>query len=227
MSTVVLKIIACIAMFIGHLPFAIPDLVIPCVFIGKIAFPIFAFLISEGYVHTRDWKKYLLRLLVLAIISQYPAYKLFKTSGLYLNIFFTLSIGLISIACFDKIKNKYVSIPLIIVLVISAELLCCDYGAIGILMILFFYIFKDRKALMVISESVLLVTFYLNNIMDTRFINVVHIRYVLYQLLFSIISLIFILFYNGKKGKLKYDKYIFYLFYPVHLILLCILKSII
>ena len=106
MSSFVLKILACIFMFIGHIPFVFPDTVIPCILVGKLAFPIFAFLVSEGYVHTHNLKKYLMRLLVLAVISQLPAFSLFNSNSLYLNIFFTLALGLISIRFFDKIRNK-------------------------------------------------------------------------------------------------------------------------
>ena len=97
MSGFFLKVIACICMFIGHIPFVFPDTAIPCILIGKISFPIFAFLISEGYTHTRSFKKYLTRLLTLAVISQLPATLLFNPnfSGLYLNIFFTLAIRFI------------------------------------------------------------------------------------------------------------------------------------
>ncbi len=132
MSNFVLKIIACITMFIGHLPFAIPSLAIPCLFIGRISFPIFAFLISEGYIHTKNFGKYLGRLLLLALISQIPAYSLFfnNASTLYLNIFFTLALGLLSIRFFDKLKSKCLSYILVFSIAFLAEFLHCDFGAI-------------------------------------------------------------------------------------------------
>lgn len=79
MSTFVLKIIACVTMFVGHIPFAFPSLAVGkgMICIGKLAFPIFAFLISEGYTKTKSFSKYLTRLLVFAVISQVFAQLLF------------------------------------------------------------------------------------------------------------------------------------------------------
>jgi len=72
MSSFVLKIIAIITMFIDHVGYAIFGKFSFFNYIGRIAFPIFAFQISEGYSHTKDLKKYFLRLFIFAIISQVP-----------------------------------------------------------------------------------------------------------------------------------------------------------
>lgn len=226
MSNFVLKIIAYISMFIGHIPFAIPALNVPCVFIGRLAFPIFAFLISEGYIHTKSFSKYLKRLLLLAIISQLPAYLLFYNdfSTLYLNIYCTLALGLLSIRIFDKIQFKPVAYIFIFIIAVLAELSGCDFGAIGVLMILAFYITKSNKTHMVISELILIFILFLNKLNNIPF-SVSNVRYVLFQLLFTVISLFFILLYNGKLGKSNRNtKIAFYLFYPVHLTLLCLIK---
>lgn len=229
MSSFVLKVLACIFMFIGHIPFVFPDTVIPCILIGKLAFPIFAFLISEGYVHTHDWKKYLIRLLILAVISQLPASLLFNPSsnGLYLNIFFTLAFGLISISFFDKIKNKYWAIVPVIVLSAISEFFGCDFGAIGVLMITCFYIFRKNKSTMTIIQVFLMMALFAQKLYNYTSLNSTIIRYILLQFLFTVMSLIFIIFYNGKRGKdTRKIKLGFYLFYPIHLTFLCILKYI-
>lgn len=227
MSSFVLKILACVFMFVGHIPFVFPDTVIPCILIGKLAFPIFAFLISEGYVHTRNWKKYLSRLLVLALISQLPASMLFNpnSSNLYLNIFFTLLLGLISIRFFDKIKNKYIAIIPVIFFSAVAEITGCDFGAIGVLMITFFYIFKQNKNLMVLSQIFLMAVLFVQKLYNYTSLNSTILIYILLQFLFTVLSLIFIIFYNGKRGKNTMKVQVgFYFFYPIHLIFLCILK---
>lgn len=227
MSSFVLKILACVFMFIGHIPFVFPDTVIPCILIGKLAFPIFAFLISEGYVHTHNWKKYLMRLLVLAVISQLPAFLLFNSNSLYLNIFFTLSLGLISIRFFDKIKNRYLGIISVIVLAVVSELLGCDFGAIGVLMITCFYVFRTNKVGMVLSETLIMLALFAQKLYNYSTLNSTIIRYILLQFLFTILSLIFIIFYNGKRGKdTRKVKLGFYFFYPIHLTFLCVLKYI-
>ncbi len=227
MSGFVLKVIACIAMFCGHLPFANGSLAIPFIFIGRLAFPIFAFLISEGYVHTKSFKKYLTRLIVLALISQLPAYLLFfnSFSDLYLNIYFTLALGLISIRVYDKVKNKYASFIMIFILAFLAQISGCDFGAIGVLMILFFFITKNHnRAFLILSQFVLMVLLFVDDF--TLYpLTIERIFYYGTNLVVTISSLILIVLYNGKRGKnSKQIQLGFYLFYPIHLILLCLIK---
>lgn len=227
MSSFVLKIIACISMLLCHIPFVFPKLAVPLIYIGKLAFPIYAFLISEGYTHTKNFSKYLFRLFFFAIISQIPAVLLFegKIFALYFNIFFTLAFGLLGIRIFDKIEKKYISYPLIALLATCANLLGFDYGAIGVLMIVFFYVFRYHKMYMVSTEVLLMILLYAHKLSMLTVLNAYTFRYVLFQLLFSVISLLFILFYNGKRGKnSKSIQLGFYLFYPVHLFILCLIK---
>ena len=156
MTSFVLKIIALITMFIDHLGYAIYGRFSYLNYIGRIAFPIFAFQISEGFVHTKNIKKYFIRLLVFAIISQLPFMLFLSTfsKNIYeLNIFFTLSFGLLAIFIFDKIINTNLTIfnksidkfiKLFLGLLITffigviAELLNFDYGLFGIAIIFMF-----------------------------------------------------------------------------------------
>lgn len=227
MSSFLLKIIACFTMLLCHIPFVYPQYSVPLMYIGKISFPLYAFLISEGYVHTRNFSKYLTRLIVFGVISQIPAYLLFagkSFNGLYLNIFFTLALGLLGIRIYDKIKSKYISTPLIILLAVIAELLKLDYGAFGVLMIVCFYVFKRNKLNMVLSQMFLMFILYMKKMSYYTF-SLFNLQYILFQLLFSVISLAIILTYNGKKGKSSGKiKLMFYFFYPVHLIILDLLK---
>ena len=227
MSSFLLKIIACFTMLLCHIPFVYPQYSVPLMYIGKISFPLYAFLISEGYVHTRNFSKYLTRLIVFGVISQIPAYLLFvgkSFNGLYFNIFFTLALGLLGIRIYDKIKSKYISTPLIILLAVIAELLKFDYGAFGVLMIVCFYVFKRNKLNMVLSQMFLMFILYMKKMSYYTF-SLFNLQYILFQLLFSVISLAIILTYNGKKGKSSGKiKLMFYFFYPVHLIILDLLK---
>ncbi len=227
MSSFLLKIIACFTMLLCHIPFVYPQYSVPLIYIGKISFPLYAFLISEGYVHTRNFSKYLTRLIVFGVISQIPAYLLFvgkSFNGLYLNIFFTLALGLLGIRIYDKIKSKYISIPVIVLFAVIAELLKFDYGAFGILMIVCFYVFKRNKLNMVLSQMFLMFILYMKKMSYYTF-SLFNLQYILFQLLFSVISLAIILTYNGKKGKSSGKiKLMFYFFYPVHLIILDLLK---
>lgn len=108
MSSFVLKTIAIITMFADHIGYAIFGHFSCFNYIGRIAFPIFAFQISEGYIHTKNLKKYSFRLFIFALISQIP-FMLFHSiisSDFYLNIFFTLLLGLSCIYIYDKSKYK-------------------------------------------------------------------------------------------------------------------------
>lgn len=215
MSNFVLKIIAIITMFIDHLGYSIYGKFSYFNYIGRLAFPIFAFGISEGYIHTKSKKNYLMRLFIFAMVSQVPFmfFRSIYTKGFALNIFFTLLIGLIAIIGYEQCKNKYIGILLISCLALTANALKTDYGYFGVLIIFIFHIFKDKKILMNLSFIVLCLLKYLPLYISNSF-------YYAYILLFicTVLSLIFINLYNGKKG---HDvKYLLYSFYPAHLIFL-------
>lgn len=231
MSIFVLKVIACLTMFIGHIPFALPDLSIgrgmAC--IGKLSFPIFAFLIYEGYVQNKNFSKYLTRLFVFAIISQIFAQFLFfgTIKVLYFNMFFTLAFGLLSIRIVDKCKNKYVAYFISFLLAFFAELLNFDFGAIGVLLILSFFVLKSKPTFKTLVQAALFFILFVKKSTNYAF-TLSNTRYVLFLLMFSIIGLVFPNLYNGKKGNnSKFVQIMSYCFYPLHLIILCLLKLIV
>ena len=140
MSVYFLKIIACISMLIDHTKFILGQSNFINKYLGKLAFPIYAFLISEGYTHTKNFKNYLARLLLFAVISQIPAYLLFKPfldGELYLNIFFTLALGLLAIRFYDKVENKLIAFVLVFLTALLANVLHTDYGMLGVLLSIF------------------------------------------------------------------------------------------
>ncbi|MCI8346220.1 MAG: hypothetical protein HFJ42_09895 [Clostridia bacterium] len=246
MTSFLLKIIGIVTMlcdhtgdtFIGHFSFLN--------LIGRIAFPIFAFQIVQGYMHTHNVKKYALRLFAFACISQIP-FMLFLTTfydSFYLNIFFTLLLGIICLYGYDKIKNKYLGILFSILICIVAHFIQVDYGAYGVAVIFLFYIFNKtsasdinatthcdlpisatttnqkqsslhyKKITMCLVFIILTSIKYLPDIVKYPSIANIYIACVL----FTSISLIPIYIYNGKQG--PKTKYLFYAFYPVHLLLL-------
>lgn len=240
MTSFALKIIAMITMFFDHLGDAIFKGFNSFNYIGRIAFPIFAFQISEGYTHTKSVKKYLIRFIVFAIISQVP-FMLF--SSLFsenpgLNIFFTLALGLLSMISYDfihkktaqKFKSKldkkttklsigYLFLQNIIDLIpvtflcVIGEFLNVDYGWWGVLVIFAFYFFKDDKLTMTITFIALCIIKYGLQILQGGF------SYLYIGLIMcTILPIAFINFYNGKQG--KKIKYLLYLFYPIHLLIL-------
>jgi len=215
MSSFVLKIIAIITMFIDHVGYAIFGKFSFFNYIGRIAFPIFAFQISEGYSHTIDLKKYFLRLFIFAIISQVPFMLFGKiiSNDFTLNIFFTLLLGLISIYIYDKSKYKLLGIISAILIGFLAEFAHCDYGFYGVAIIFLFYVFKSDVIKSSIAFMLSTTIKYLIPIFKYGFYHVY-----LYLFICTLLPIVFISLYNGKKG--KDTKYLLYLFYPIHLLLI-------
>lgn len=231
MNAFVLKIIACITMFIDHLGYLIFDGKASWLnYVGRLAFPIFAFQISEGYIHTKDVKKYLFRLIVFAFISQIP-FSLFYSiisDKFCLNVIFTLFLGLVSIVVYDKF-NKYIGLIVAIILAIMSEVLKCDYGFYGVFVIFLFYVFHKNKYLSVLSFCSVTILNYTYNILkfwnygiDT--VKTAFIYYIPYAIC-TISSVIFIILYNKKKG--ANTRYLLYLFYPLHLLFIYALSIIV
>lgn len=216
MSLFVLKIIGLITMFLDHYQFMIGGSEIFRI-IGRVAFPIFAFTLSEGYVHTRNLKKYLLRIFCFAVGIQI-LFILFEYGGI-VNIFFTLFFGLVAIYILNLKKDlvkepfmKVIKVILIAGILYLAQVLQLDYGAYGILLIMIFNAFRNDKLKILMSFLAL-------NMFNIIFPNVFQI---IDTQIFSLISLIFIFMYNGEKG--RSIRYFFYLFYPVHFFILGVIK---
>lgn len=164
---------------------------------------------------------------MFAVISQLPASFLFNPSfsGLYLDIFFTLAFGLLAIRFFDRANHKFLAVIPILFLAFVSEFFGFDFGAIGVLMVLFFYVFRNKKNLMVCVEAFLMFVFFMVRLSLYDVLSASVIRYILLQLLFMVCSLIFIVLYNGKRGiDNRFIQIGFYLFYPIHLFFLCMVK---
>jgi len=217
MSSFILKLIAVTSMLIDHSGYLIFNQFSFMNYIGRLAFPIFAFLITEGYIHTTNLKRYFSRLLIFAVISQVP-YMLLFNNNFTLNILFTLALGLLVITVYNKLTNKLLGILFVIFSAIIAELLHLDYGWFGITIIFIFYIFKTKKIYM---NMLFAFTTFINYIY--YFSKTSRIEYLLI-ILFCVLSLIPINLYNGKKG--KNIKYFLYIFYPLHLIVLYLINLI-
>ncbi len=233
MSAFVLKVIAVFTMACDHFSYLIFGKFSYLNLIGRIAFPIFAYQITEGYIHTSNLKKYFLRLLLFAIISQIP-FMLFLsifTTPWHLNIFFTLIFGLLAITAYDKLdklecKNniihrlyQFLGILSAVIFCAIAELTKCDYGYFGVLVIFCFYFFRDHKILMNLSIILSILYYY------KAYLPYYNVLLYIGIPICTMIPLIFINFYNHKKG--KDTKYFLYLFYPLHLLLIYILHSLI
>lgn len=175
--------------------------------IGRLGFPIFCFLLIEGFEHTRDVKKYAARLLAFCIISEVPFDLLFRGKVLefgYQNVFFTLFIGLLVLCAYRFVEQQkewnvlwkgLCYLAALIAGMAVAELLHTDYAAIGVCCILVLYIFRKNKVGQIVAGCIAF----------------------LWELT-APLAFLPIAFYNGKRG-LKM-KYFFYIFYPAHLLIL-------
>jgi hypothetical protein len=191
--------------------------------IGRLAFPIYCFLIVEGFVHTRSVAKYAARLFVFALLSEVP-FDLAFNKGLwdmsYNNVFFTLFLGLLviwgiryvdrKIACENEdgsishgklLLRSILNMLLIFAGMALAELvLKCDYGAAGILAIVVLYLMRSHP------KTAVLVTVVLLTVLCSE-LEIV-----------ALLDVLLIAGYNGTRGRKM--KYFFYAFYPVHLLIL-------
>lgn len=174
--------------------------------IGRIAFPIFCFLLVEGFLRTKNFRKYFLRMASFALLAEIPFDLVFATSPVfwgYQNVMITLLIGMLTMygcrVLEEKIPNKvgqFVAWGGCFALgAIVAELLKTDYGAKGIIPIMVLYLLRHFKLYQMIGGA-------LSFIWEIP----------------APLSFLFIGFYNGKRGMKM--KYFFYLFYPLHLIIL-------
>lgn len=218
MDNFTLKWIAILCMLIDHIgavftPYEINGFRI----IGRLAFPIFCFLLVEGFCHTHNMKQYLLRMAAFVLISELPYDVAFHGgfSNQGQNVFFTLFIGLVVLYCLKSMEEKAEGLPLFITWTVkcliitagcfAAYVLKTDYDVIGILLIVSFYLFRGRFLLLLVSGFMLL---------SFNFSSFPSISVEIY----AMFSYLFIFLYNGEKGRSM--KYFFYVFYPAHLMIL-------
>ena len=176
--------------------------------VGRLAFPIFAFLLTEGFFHTRDIYRYLVRLGIFAVLSEIPFYLAFFQTCWYprrQNVFFTLFISVALMAVLERSREWPERILEIYIAMWAAEALGTDYGFRGVLLVLVFYVGRMRPFAGLALAG--LWNFLWQSSVQR----------------FGALAVIPIGLYNGKKGRSL--KYFFYVFYPAHLLLLCMLRD--
>lgn len=180
--------------------------------IGRIAFPLFCFMLVEGYFKTRSRKKYLLNLLIFGVISEIP-FDMSTTASFFNNnwnnIMFTLALVLVTIWSIDVLKEKMKNLPKILWYLVSflivfamcivSSILSLDYEYHAILIGYFFYLFHDMP--------LFAIPFGYASIFKTPW---------------SLLGFGLTLTYNGERG--KQNKMLNYWFYPVHLLIIGILR---
>lgn len=216
-----LKIIAVISMVVDHCAYFLMEHGTPlyeamrC--FGRIAFPVFAFLIAEGFANTRNRMRYFLMLLGFAVVGEIPWYLLNGADGTH-NVMFTLALGVVALALFDRLQE--LGITAFIAVTLPAALawwLGTDYDWRGVTMIAIFYILRqqtirpwiNRNSVCFPSQAIIQILLTLPLMMH-------------YGMVGAILASIVIFLYDGTRGNIKgaVAKYSFYAFYPLHLFLL-------
>lgn len=226
LSGSMLKIIAVIAMLIDHTGLiifsqmsfmqqpllTIGSMVITGYFIarkiGRLAFPIFCYLITEGFLHTKNKIRYGASLLIFALLSEIPFDLMISGRIFYLgkqNIYFTLFLGFLCMYILEKCKKQTYLFAVLFIVLLGARILNVDYGVAGVVLILLLFAMKNCPALGTILAYPLLSGG-----------------------LAAFAAFVPINMYNGKRGFIKAPalKYCFYLFYPLHIIILLLIERI-
>ena len=185
--------------------------------IGRIAFPIYSFLLVEGFLKTRNVGNYLLRLGLCGLVSEIPYDMAF--SGRIIdwhsqNVLFTLFLGLMALGLIRRLNDGrketvrgstgVMTTVGIFLLAVLAEFIRCDYGAIGVFLIISMYLFSKQETWRDLVSGMLLVVLNPFEAAAAAAIPLIHR-------------------YNGERG--KQSKYGMYLFYPGHLLMLVIVRQ--
>ena len=219
-----LKLIAVCTMFIDHMG----DTLFPGVMwlrcIGRVAFPIFCFLIAEGCVHTHDRKKYALRLFVFAVLSEIP-FNLMTGWAVWnpydQNVLWTLLLGAAVCWSIDGVLKRRTAPAFVLTgaAMVAAfwllEVFCTDYGGWGMLLVAMFYGVRRApygQAAKMAAQAVGL-AFFCIGVMGGVTIE-----------LWALTALVPIWLYNGQRGfSHKAVQYGFYAFYPLHILILSLI----
>ena len=215
-----LKIIAMISMLIDHIGHTLFPNVIILRILGRIAFPIFAYMIAEGCLHTKNRLKYLLHLLILGLGCQIVYF--IAMGSLYQGILLTFSLSIILIYTLDYFIKKKNVLSFIIAILTTLLIITIsgvlpyffkksgfefDYGLIGVFAPVLIYYAKHKLfKLIAVTICIVLLAIQYNSIE-----------------IYSLIALLFLVLYNNKRGKYNL-KYMFYIFYPLHLVVVYLLS---
>ena len=219
-----LKIIAFLSMIVDHYAYFLMEPGTPlynemrC--FGRIAFPVFAFLIAEGFAYTRSRNRYFLSLFGFALISEIPWYLLNGADGTH-NVMFTLLIGVATLTVFDRLcEHGPLCCFSIVMMCTLAWWAGVDYDWSGVLMIALFYILRrqtiepwlSRHNVCFPSQALIQILFTIPLMMH-------------YGIAGAVLASIVIFLYDGTRGQIKgaVAKYSFYAFYPLHLLVIFIM----
>lgn len=203
--------------------------------VGRMAFPIFAFQISEGFLHTSNVRRYGQRLLLFALIAEVP-FDLMLSSGWFFpfhqNVLFTLLLGLVSIHALDtarrepSVKKSVKAVLIVVLCLLLSAFGMVDYGMVGVATVILFYLARNFKGakLVQLAGMILLNCFVLPGMGIP--ITLLGKEFLFPGQGFAVGALVFIWLYNGGKGRTsKALQYGAYAFYPVHALILYLISQ--
>lgn len=209
-----LKLIAVTAMILDHVgDNFFPDQIWMRI-IGRMALPIFAFCIAEGFSHTKDRRRYLCRMGLFALLSEIPFDLV--TSGKVLefshqNIMMTFFWAILGLMIYEQVRNRrygqILGAAVLLLFLVSSLFLGLDYQILAVGLIILYYLLRNKAPL-------------INNLAAMAY-HVLLRNVGIYW--FGVLGFVPVLLYNGKRGRGL--KWFFYLFYPLHLLAIYILKE--
>lgn len=204
---------------------------------GRVAFPIFAFMAVEGYFHTRSFKKYILRMLLFAVLSEIPFDLMYGGTWFYpvhQNVLWTFLLSLLGVWLMEQVrkKGKTWMYLLVCVLVVPAGLvlgtLCMvDYYGVGVLTVFVFYFLHGRKWWCFLGQLAALYWLNVELLGGLMYpVQLFGMEFELCQQGLALLALIPIWLYHGRQGyHSKPFQYLCYAFYPVHMLLLVVVLN--
>lgn len=205
--------------------------------VGRIAFPIFAFMAVEGYFHTHNLKKYLLRMLIFAVISEVPFDLMYGGTWFYpvhQNVIWTLMMGLVGIHLMETVRKKnstfvYILVSAIVVILggLLGTLSMVDYYGIGVLTVFIFYFFRGRKWWCLLGQMLTLYWVNAELLGGLMYpIRLFGMEFELCQQGLALLALLPIWLYRGRQGyHSKPFQYFCYAFYPIHMLVIVLVLN--
>ena len=205
--------------------------------VGRIAFPIFAFMAVEGYFHTHNLKKYLLRMLIFAVISEVPFDLMYGGTWFYpvhQNVIWTLMMGLAGIHLMETVRKKkstfvYILVSAIVVILggLLGTLSMVDYYGIGVLTVFIFYFFRGRKWWCLLGQMLALYWVNVELLGGLMYpIRLFGMEFELCQQGLALLALLPIWLYRGRQGyHSKPFQYFCYAFYPMHMLVIVLVLN--
>ena len=205
--------------------------------VGRIAFPIFAFMAVEGYFHTHNLKKYLLRMLIFAVISEVPFDLMYGGTWFYpvhQNVIWTLMMGLVGIHLMETVRKKkstfvYILVSAIVVILggLLGTLSMVDYYGIGVLTVFIFYFFRGRKWWCLLGQMLALYWVNVELLGGLMYpIRLFGMEFELCQQGLALLALLPIWLYRGRQGyHSKPFQYFCYAFYPIHMLVIVLVLN--